>query len=577
MSRESEGASAISFEFEGREIQCRTGVSVAAALAGAGEFGLRAPGDGDELRGVFCGMGVCQECRVSIDGEHGMLACMTTAKPGMQIRRDHLPNVRGSSRGGGDTGERNAVLEPELLVIGGGAGGLTAASIAAEAGVDVVLLDERTAGGGQYFKQPVDESLLPASLSGDRQIAGGGKLVERAMRSGARIISGAQVWGAFAPAEFGVLDDSGSTVYRPQRTIVATGAYQGGLPVPGWTLPGVMTTGAAQGLLRNYGTILPGRIVIAGNGPLNLQIASELKAAGADVCLVAELADASPASWILNGLKMAYNVPGLVADGIGYLRHLRRSGVPVRFGAGIAAIRKSKHGLEADIGPVGADRSQQFDTIEADVICVGYSFQPRNEILRCLGCRHSFDEARGFLVTQRSEECETTVPGVYAVGDCTALSGAPAAMQDGVTAAVAVVRSLDYGVSAHHESELRRALRERQRHRAFQSALWTLFAAPRPTTRLAQADTVICRCENVTLGDVEAALGDGAASMGGIKQRTRLGMGPCQGRYCASITAELLAERSGEPVGEFSFFAPRPPLKPIRIGDILANSKTSSP
>lgn len=575
MSREPEGASTISFVFEGREIHCRSEVSVAAALADAGEFGLRASGDGD-LRGVFCGMGVCQECRVSIDGEHGKRACMTSAKSGMQISRGNVPQVGGSSRTGGDGSRQNEVLEPELLVIGGGAGGLTAASIAAEAGVNVVLLDERNAAGGQYFKQPVNESLLPASLSGDKQIIGGAQLVERALRSGAKIVGGAQVWGAFAPAEFGVIDDSGSTVYRPKRTIVATGAYQGALPVPGWTLPGVMTTGAAQGMLRNYGTVLPGRIVVAGNGPLNLQIASELKAAGADVRLVVELADPGPASWIVNGLQMAYRVPRLVADGIGFLLHLRKTGVPVRFGAGVAAIRKSKHGLEVDIGPIGADEDHQFESIEADVVCVGYGFQPRNEILRCLGCRHSFDQARGYLVTERSEECETTVPGVYAVGDCTALNGGPAAMQDGVISAVEVLRSLDYRLSAHHKAESGRAIRERRRHRSFQSALWALFAAPRLSTQLAAADTVLCRCENVTLDDVEAALGDGAASMGGIKQRTRLGMGPCQGRYCATVVADLLSQRTGKPIDEFSFFAPRPPLKPIRIADIVGNGKTLS-
>ncbi len=572
MSRESEGVNMISFVFEGREIQCRAGVSVAAALADVGEFELRASADGD-MRGIFCGMGVCQECRVNIDGEHGIRACMASARPGMQVRRGHLPKAS-AGRCASDAGRRNELVEPELLVIGGGAGGLTAASIAAEAGVDVVLLDERTARGGQYFKQPVDESLLPPSLSDDKQIIGGRQLVERALRSGAKIVSGAQVWGAFAPAEFGVLDDNGSTIYKPRRTIVATGAYESAWPVPGWTLAGVVTTGAAQGMLRNYGTVPSGRIVVAGNGPLNLQIAAELKRAGGDVRLVAELADASLMAWITNGLRMARHVPRLAFDGIGFLRKLRKARVPVRFGAGLAAIRKSPHGLEADIGPIAAGGNRRLETIEADVVCVGYGFQPRNEILRCLDCRHSFDQARGHLVTERAEDCETTVPGVYAVGDCAIFCGAPAALQDGVIAAVAVVKSLGYSVTAPHESELRRAIRQRPRHRAFQSALWTLFAAPRLTTQVATEDTVICRCENVTLGDVQAALGDGAASIGGIKQRTRLGMGPCQGRYCASIAADLLAEHTGETVDEFSFFAPRPPLKPIRIADIVGNRKT---
>lgn len=572
MAKKSTADDTISFVFEDREIQCRAGVSVAAALANAREFELRTAGN-DAMRGIFCGMGVCQECRVCIDGEHGVLACMTSAKPGMQIQRNHLPKVVATTETG-NSRVHDEVVEPELLVIGGGAAGLTAASIVAEAGVDVVMIDERNARGGQFFKQPSNEHLLLESLSHDKQIAGGRQLVERTNRSGAKVVSGAQVWGAFAPAEFGVLDDSGSTIYRPRRTIVATGAYERGMPVPGWTLPGVMTTGAAQGMLRNYGTFPAGRIVIAGNGPLNLQIALELKRAGADVRLIAELADASALTWITSGLKMAFNVPKLTFDGARYLRSLKKAGVAVRFGECLAGVTKSQEGLEASIGPIRGEVIDAAEKFEADVVCVGYGFQPSNEILRCLGCRHRFDETRGHLVTERSEECETTVPGIFAVGDCAGFRGAPAALQDGVIAAVAVLRSLNYEVSADHEAELRRAMRERPRHRAFQSALWTLFGARRFSTQLATANTVICRCENVTLGDVEAAVKDGAASIGGIKQRTRLGMGPCQGRYCAAVTADFLAAQTGQSIDEFSYFAPRPPLKPVRIGDIVGNRKS---
>ena len=497
---------------------------------------------------------------------------MISAQPGMQVRKGQLPEL-GAVTNADDIGVQSKVVEPELLVIGGGAGGLTAASIAAEAGVDVVLIDERTVRGGQYFKQPAGDGLLPASLADDRQIAGGRKLVERANCSGAKIVTEAKVWGAFAPAEFGVLDNNGSTIYRPKRTIVATGAYERGLPVPGWTLPGVMTTGATQGMLRNYGTFPTGRIVVAGNGPLNLQIALELKRAGADVRLVAELSDTSAATWIANGLRMAVNVPRSTLDGVALLRGLKRAGVPPRFGEGLAAVRKTAGGLEAHIGPLVGAGIVAKETIEADVVCVGYGFQPSNEILRCLACRHSFDEARGYLVAVCSAECETTVPGVYAVGDCTGLSGAPSAIQDGVIAAISVARSLDYEVSGHHESELRRALRARPRHRVFQAALWNLFAAPRFSTQLATADTVICRCENVTLGDIEAAMDDGAVSMAGIKQRTRLGMGPCQGRYCAPIVADFIAARTGQSVDEFSYFAPRSPITPARIADIVGRRK----
>jgi thioredoxin reductase len=573
MQRESARESAISFTFDGREIKCDAGISIAAALAAVGEYHLRSNGEGDP-RGVFCGMGVCQECRVNVDGVHGIRACMTSVEAGMAVQRDDVPEVANNRAEPRSQGE-DAIVEPELLVIGGGAGGLTSAAIAAEAGVDVVLLDERTSKGGQYFKQPARKDLQPQSLADDQQILRGRRLLERAVGSGAKIVNGAEVWGAFAPGEFAVRDGKGTTIYRPKKTVVATGAYERGMPLPGWTLPGVMTSGAAQGMLRNYGRFPAGRIIIAGNGPLNLQIALELKRAGADVRLVAELSDASPLTWIATGLKMALHVPAFAFDGIAYLRGLRRERIPLRFGTCLTGITSSPDGLEVSLGRIRADAVDRVETMEADVVCMGYGFQPSNEILRCLGCSHLFDDRRGHLVANRGEDCETTVPGIYAVGDCAGLSGAPAAMQDGTLAALAVIRSLGYSVSREHESERRRALRARRRHRIFQSALWNLFHASRISTQLATETTVVCRCEKVTLGDMEAAVNDGAASLGGIKQRTRLGMGPCQGRYCAAIAADFLARQTGEAVDEYSFFAPRPPLKPVRIADIVNRGKSS--
>jgi len=562
---------AISFTFDGRKIECDADVSVAAALAKVGEFHLRTSGE-DDQRGIFCGMGVCQECRVTIDGVHGMRACMTSVRPGMEVQRGGIPGLT-IDRAEHQLQEQSAVVEPELLVIGGGAGGLTAAAIAAEAGVDVVLLDERPSKGGQFFKQPAKQDLLHESLLDDTQIITGRKLLERVARSGAKIVNRAEVWGAFAPDEFTVLDSNGSTIYRPKKTIVATGAYERGMPLPGWTLPGVMTSGATQGMLRNYGTVPAGRIIIAGNGPLNLQIALELKRAGADVRLVAELSNPSALTWIGSALKMALNVPRFATDGVAYMRGLKKAQVPVRFGECLLGITATADGLEASIGRVRGEAVDPIETIAADVVCMGYGFQPSNEILRCLGCSHQFDDWRGHLVAERDDECETTLPGVYAVGDCAGLSGAPAAMQDGTLAAVAVVRSLGYSVSAEHDAERQRAVRARPRHRAFQTALWTLFRTRRISTQLATEETVVCRCEAVTLGDIEAAVKDGATSLGGIKQRTRLGMGPCQGRYCAPNAAEFLADRTGEAVDEYSYFAPRPPLKPVRIEDIAGRAK----
>ena len=561
----------VQFEFEGRTVRCRNGMTLAAALTAAGELRLRENDDGG-TRGLYCGMGVCQECRLQVDGRSGVRACMTRAKDSMRVLR-HTPRSQTVAAERLPLAAEELPIEtPELLVVGAGPAGLTAAATAAEHGVDVLLLDERKIAGGQYFKQPYRHGGAAPSLEGDRQIADGRALIERALQSGAKLESGVDVWGAFAPREFAVFDGSGSKIYQPAQVIVATGAYERGLPLPGWTLPGVMTTGAAQTLLRSYGVLPGNRILVAGNGPLNMQVALELKRAGADVASVVELAGRPGLSQIPAALRMAFSAPGITRDGRQILKGLRSLDVPVIYGQCLTSIEQIDDGLQAVIGEPGDDRVSGKRSFDVDVVCMGYGFQPNNEILRILGCRHRWDEARGTLVTERSVDCETSVSGVYAIGDCCGLGGAHAAQKEGIIAAVAAIRSLGVDVSRQLAREERHARSGLQRDRAFQAALWTLFRSRQYWSELATPETLVCRCENVSREQIDRALAGGRLSLAALKRETRLGMGPCQGRYCAPVAAAMIADRDIETPGEFSLFAPRVPFKPIRLTDIVTPS-----
>ena len=555
----------ISIFFEGREIRCRAGLSVAAALTAAGVRELRSAGPGDG-RGLFCGMGVCQECRVQVDGRSGIRACMTPVADSMHIAP--MPELATPHEYTLESAGDDYPEAPDLLIVGGGPGGLTAASVAAEAGADVVLVDERQMLGGQFFKQPVAAADLPASLVGDRQFERGRLLIERARRSGVRILGGAEIWGAFAPNEFGVSDGGGSWIMRPKRTIVATGAYERGLPIPGWTLPGVMTTGAAQTLLRSYGVLAGARVLVAGNGPLNLQVALELQRAGATVVAAAESARRPGWASLADATRLFLSSPGLALDGLRYLAGLFKAGVPVLYRRALKSVEAVDGGLKATLVQVGDEDGPAERVVEVDAVCVGYGFQPNNEVLRCLGCRHDHDERRGHLATVRTQDCETTVSGIYAIGDCCGLGGAPAALQEGVIAACAAVRSSGLELPLEISRERDHAVRALRRHRGFQAVLWRLFAAPRYQTELATPDTPVCRCEKVRLSDLTAALEQGDKSIAMLKRRTRLGMGPCQGRYCAPVAASIIERHTGRPADEFSLFAPRVPIKPMCITDL---------
>lgn len=550
-----------------RAVPLRPGQTVAAALTEAGVRELRATRRGldGEGRGMFCGMGVCQDCLVEVDGAPNTRACMTKATPGMQVRHQDFPGAARLPAEPVPVPDDSPLAAPEpldLLILGGGAGGLSAAIAARRCGLEVLVVEERAALGGQYYKQPAPGLGAPPL---DAQQAEGGALAAAAEASGARILRGAELWGAFDLDRLALFDGTRTRFLAPRAVIVAAGAYERPHVVPGWTLPGVMTTGAGQTLWRSY-RVLPGRrVLVAGNGPLNMQVACELAEGGAEVMAVAEAAP-SPARRPREAIAMAAADPALAAKGARYIASLVRRRIPLLHATVLQRIERTEDGaLRATLrGPRG-----ERDFV-ADAVLLGYGFLPSHETLRALGAECVYDAGRGQFVPQRDAETMTTVPGLYAVGDCAGLGGAPAAREEGVIAALAVAERLGRAVPAGMVAERDAARRRLAGHRRFQEALWRVFAAPRAGLSLADSATVICRCEEVTTGEIEAVLADGAPALGEVKRRTRCGMGRCQGRYCAPLLAEHLAATQGRPLDNFALFAPRAPVKPIAIADIVA-------
>ena len=539
--------SAVGLTFDGTAMRADATASVAAALTAAGIRAFRETEDGDH-RGVFCGMGVCQDCLVTIDGVPNRRACMTPVHDGMtvatQAARPPLAAPPGRAIGA-------ARLTADVLVVGGGAGGLGAAIAARAEGADVMLLDERKVPGGQYYKQPADADRPPL----DAQQAQGRALVAEARAAGVRILGRTEVWGAFDGPEIMAADPDTAYAIRPGAVVVATGAYERPAMIPGWTLPSVMTVGAAQTLWRSYGTLPGRRVALAGNGPLVAQVALELSRGGAEIVALAEAAPpphARPAA----GLALLRADAKLAARGMGLLAGLRRRGVPVSWSTLPERIEAGEGGLRITLrGPEGTR------IVEADAFCMNVGFQPQNEILRLLGVRMAFDARFDQLRPERSATCETSVPGLYAIGDCCGIGGAPAATVEGRIAGRAAA-----GGGAPDSADTRLL----ERHRAFQAALWRLYDAPVARLEDVTPETTICRCEDVTKAALDAALDLGSTDIGAVKRATRIGMGRCQGRYCAPALAGLMARRSGAAPQDLSFFAPRVPIKPIDIGMLVA-------
>jgi thioredoxin reductase len=559
----------IAITFEGTEFTARPGESLAAALIAGGVKHFRETRSG-ACRGIFCGMGVCQECLVEIDGRPNQRACMTKVVAPISVKRSvgnaSLPLDVAQSV----VIEPMQIRAPDVLVIGAGPGGLSAALAARQAGADVVILDERSLAGGQYYKQLSVEG--PDIAPPDRQHRQGAELIAQVQACGVEMIGDALVWGAFEPGEYGVAINGHTQRWKPRCTVIATGAYERAWQVPGWTLPGVMTTGAAQTLWRTARRLPGRRVLIAGNGPLNLQLAAELRAGGATVVAVVEAAAAPGLSTLSSVLRMAVTAPRLMLDGLGYRFALQRGKGQMIHRALVSGIEARGEALRVSL--CDADGQSLEQVFEVDCVCLGYGFEPANELLRALGCSHDYDAERRQLVTRRDTRGQTDIDGVFALGDCTGLGGAKVALAEGRMVGLEAAMACGFKLSGELHESGREAEAELKRQQAFQKALWTFYKAdakPPAVTSGTKDGCLVCRCEEVSFATLQQALDDGISTVGAIKRHTRIGMGRCQGRYCAATLDEKVCALTGVQRSEVSGFAPRLPVKPVTIAELAGS------
>jgi glycine/D-amino acid oxidase-like deaminating enzyme len=541
---------AITLRFDDQTINALEGETIAAALSAANIVAFRRTITGAP-RGLHCGMGACFDCVVTVDGRIGQRACMTKVADGMVVTGDaKLPLA---PLGDEPVTPQSTEQSCDVLIVGAGPAGLSAAIAAAEAGASVVVLDERSATGGQYAKPLADSH---ADAAPDAQFRLGADLRTRTLAAGARIETEAAVWGGFAPDEIAALVRGTAITFRPRRLIIAPGAHERPVPLPGWTLPGVMTTGSLQTLVRAQ-RVCPGeRVLIAGSGPLNLQLACELLACGVKPLAVVESAPRpGPAAW-RQAWTMARTSPDLMREGFGMLLTLKRAGIPVLWSARVKQLHGGERVQSAHVAGRTFDR-----TFDVDVVALNLGFQPETALARALGAKQRFvDVGLGHLASDTDEDGRTSIDSVFAVGDGASLGGSRVAMARGRLAGLAAAR--DLGRRAPDEPATRNAL---TRALAFQDALWTIFQPIRLRPESVPDETIVCRCEEITAGRIRNELSSGLTSLPALKKATRAGMGRCQGRFCAATIARLCPDSPDD----WSFAAPRAPLRPVPAAPLM--------
>jgi NADPH-dependent 2,4-dienoyl-CoA reductase/sulfur reductase-like enzyme len=404
------------------------------------------------------------------------------------------------------------MIQTEVLVIGAGPAGIAAATAAAEKGREVILLDDNAMPGGQIWRGGVE---APGAKAGGGEDATKHRAIARLERSGATILFSHRVFDAQASGTLQALHQysAGSTAiqFSFKQLVVATGARERFLPFPGWTLPGVFGAGGLQALVKGGFSVKGKRVVVAGTGPLLLAVAAHLKAYGAHVIVVAE--QASLSQLVPFGASL-WSHPGKLWQGARYRASL--VGTLYRTGCWPVAAHGNDDGTALQSVTL-SDGKRAWDE-PCDLLACGFHLVPNTELASLLGCamRNGFVEVDG--------EQRTSLPRVLCVGEPTGIAGLEAALVQGEIAGLACTNQ----PTGHLQ---KRAAAER----VFARRLERAFALRPELLKLAAADTIICRCEDVPLGKLIGHTGWTDA-----KLQTRCGMGPCQGRICGPAIEVVL-------------------------------------
>lgn len=459
----------------------------------------------------------------------------------------------------------------DLAIVGAGPAGLAAASTAARRGLSVLMLDENPGVGGQIYRSITRPPMQDRALLGEDYWRGEA-LAKEAASSSAQHAAGATVW-SISPSEgtgheIGVSVAGRSRMITASEVMLATGALERPFPIPGWTLPGVMSCGGAQTALKTSGLVPDGRVVIAGCGPLLWLIAWQYLNAGASI---ERILDTTPRA---NWLSALPHLPAFLASpywakGVKLMLAVRRK-VPVITGIeGLRAEGTDK--LEALVY-TSSGREQR---IAADTLLLHQGVVPNINLSNAIGCRHAFDDAQLTWKPESDDWGMTSVAGITVAGDGAGIAGAEAAAARGRIAALGVAHRLGRIDTATRDREAAAAQATLARFSRGRLFLDTLYR-PSKAFRVPQGDTIVCRCEEVSAEKIRATVPLGAVGPNQMKSFLRCGMGPCQGRLCGLTVAEVIADVRGVPVREVGCFRLRPPVKPITLGELAAMPRTEA-
>lgn len=458
----------------------------------------------------------------------------------------------------------------DLLIVGAGPAGMAAAGTARELGLGVCVVDDQPSPGGQIWRGVETVAAGPRGAALGKAYCDGAARTAAFRASGAVYEPNAQLWQIEPGFRAFVTRAGKAFTIEADAVILATGAQERPVPFTGWTLPGVLTVGAAQILFKTSGQIPAKPVWIAGCGPLPLLFMSQLLAAGGKIAGFLDTRPSGQLKRALPHLKAGLQALPDLLKGIAWLADFRRSGVPI--------VRHV-----SDLSAMGDGRLESIRyrtesgataTIPAEVLLVHEGVVPSIHAPLSLNCAMAWSDVQECFAPVLDGWGETTEQRIFVAGDGAGIAGAGAAEPRGSLAALGVALRLgriDPGAAEARAQVHRRALSRALALRPFLDALYR----PRRSIFTPPDETIVCRCEEVTAGDIRGIAKVGRPGANQTKAFTRAGMGPCQGRQCGYTVTQLLAAAEGRSPEDVGYYRIRPPLKPVTLGELATLERKS--
>ena len=451
----------------------------------------------------------------------------------------------------------------DVIVIGAGPSGVSSAINCAKKGLTVLIVDLNSNTGGQIYRAPPKTYKNVSKKLEENEIQK--NLSDQIKKYKIETAYNHTVWQVSPGFKVNAFNETSTIEWQSKSLIIATGTYEKIIPFEGWTTPGIIGLAACTVILKAHHFIPSKKIILAGNGPLLMLVAYYIIKFGGKIDAIVDTS--SKIDWIKSTLSLMTN-PKNFRDGIKWVFKILLNRIPIYSNSTIEKAFEVDGGIKVILRNLKTGKTKN---IISETIAIGHGLIPSTDITRLLRADHIYDEQKGGWIAKVDRFLRSSVSGVYLAGDGAGISGALAASDKGLLASLALLFDKKIITQNEFDHDSHKILKKLDKYDMFAKAISKLNSTPKKLIKNIENGTVICRCEDITKGEILRAVDQGARDINQIKSWTRLGMGPCQGRTCQYSTSKIVAEYLNCEIDDLGYLAGRSPIRPVPLDRVIGD------